>query len=573
MDFSLSEPERDLVALCRDFAQNEIARRAPAAWEEARCPTDLLREMGALGLLGMLVPEEWGGIGMSTVGFVAAMEQIGLADQSVAAAWQAHVTIGSLPLLLFGNDAQRERWLRPLAEGRALGAFGLTEPDAGSDARGIRTRAERQDGGWVINGRKTFISNAGTDMSFGVTLLARTDAGDGDAGRATPASSSRRTRRDSPWARRCAASAGAGSTPASSTSTTSGCPSDHLVGDPAMGLSQFLRTLEVGRISIAALSLSLTQAVLGPGDRTTPGERVQFGQPISKFQAVQFKLADIATELEAARWLTYRAASFRDAGAAVPEGGGDGEAEGQPGGRLGRLRGGADPRRTRLHARVTGRPLLLRRQGARDRRGHQRDPAPGDRPRPRLLSRAPRRVRRRPEPADGLGDLVAVGKPGPLELGRVGRRSGRRARRARMGASRSQNPSRATVAAISAPMPKGTTASWAIRSRLVLCTEASTGSRSSGATVRRSITSTEIPSPASSSAAASASWTMRDTETTVMSDPARTTADRPMGTDEVGRRLRALHAVEQPVLDEHDRVGILRLPRGAARRCRPASTA
>src|SRR5215475_8889828 len=183
MDFSLTEAERDLADLCRDFAQKEIATRAPIAWDEARCPTDLLREMGALGLLGMLVPEEWGGIGMSTVGFVAAMEQIGLADQSVAAAWQAHVTIGSLPLLLFGDDAQRERWLRPLAEGHALGAFGLTEPDAGSDARGIRTRADSRDGGWCINGRKMFISNAGTDMSFGVTLLARTEPG-GDNGSA-----------------------------------------------------------------------------------------------------------------------------------------------------------------------------------------------------------------------------------------------------------------------------------------------------------------------------------------------------------------------------------------------------
>src|SRR5580698_10332088 len=141
MDFSLDETERDLVGLCRDFAQREIALRAPAAWEEAVCPTDLLREMGALGLLGILIPERWGGIGMSTVGFVAAMEQIGVADQSVAAAWQAHVTIGSIPLLLFGTDSQRERWLRPLAEGKALGAFGLTEPDAGSDARGISTRA------------------------------------------------------------------------------------------------------------------------------------------------------------------------------------------------------------------------------------------------------------------------------------------------------------------------------------------------------------------------------------------------------------------------------------------------
>src|SRR5580692_13048417 len=165
MDFSLDETERYLVGLCRDFAQREIAPRAPAAWEEARCPTDLLREMGALGLLGMLVPEAWGGIGMSTVGFVAAMEQLGLADQSVAAAWQAHVTIGSLPLLLFGNDEQRERWLRPLAEGRALGAFGLAEPDAGSDARGIQTKAERVSDGWVLSGQKAFISNAGTDMS------------------------------------------------------------------------------------------------------------------------------------------------------------------------------------------------------------------------------------------------------------------------------------------------------------------------------------------------------------------------------------------------------------------------
>src|SRR3954466_6816752 len=152
MDFSFTEAEAALRDLCRRFAEKEIATRAPAAWERAQCPTDLLREMGELGLLGMLVPEQWGGIGMTTVGFVAAMEQLGLADQSVAAAVQAHVTIGSLPLLLFGNDEQRERWLRPLAEGRALGAFGLTEPDAGSDARGIRTRAERRDGGWLVNG-------------------------------------------------------------------------------------------------------------------------------------------------------------------------------------------------------------------------------------------------------------------------------------------------------------------------------------------------------------------------------------------------------------------------------------
>ena len=312
MDFSLNEAERELVDLCRDFAQNEIARRAPAAWDEARCPTDLLREMGALGLLGMLVPEQWGGIGMSTVGFVAAMEQIGLADQSVAAAWQAHVTIGSMPLYLFGDDGQRERWLRPLAEGRSLGAFGLTEPDAGSDARGIRTRAEPHDGGYVINGRKTFISNAGTDMSFGVTLLARTGPADSQA----PRYASFVVEKDTPGFTMGPKMRGIGWKGLDTRELFFDdvwVPDDHLIGDADLGLSQFLRTLEVGRISIAALSLSLTQAVL---DLATgyAGQRVQFGQPIAKFQAVQFKLADIATELEAARWLTYRAASLRDAG-------------------------------------------------------------------------------------------------------------------------------------------------------------------------------------------------------------------------------------------------------------------
>ena len=311
MDFSLNETERDLVGLCRDFAQRDIAPRAPLAWDEARCPTDLLREMGALGLLGMLVPEQWGGIGMSTVGFVAAMEQIGQADQSVAAAWQAHVTIGSLPLLLFGSDDQRERWLRPLAEGRALGAFGLTEPDAGSDARGIRTRAERRDGGWLINGRKTFISNAGTDMSFGVTLLARTDPVDGRDGFASLV-----VEKDTPGFTMGPKMRGIGWRGLDTRELYLDdvwVPDEHLLGDPNLGLGQFLRTLEVGRISIAALSLSLTQAVLDLATAYAK-ERHQFGQPISSFQAVQFKLADIATELEAARWLTYRAASLRDAG-------------------------------------------------------------------------------------------------------------------------------------------------------------------------------------------------------------------------------------------------------------------
>jgi alkylation response protein AidB-like acyl-CoA dehydrogenase len=240
------------------------------------------------------------------------MEEVGLGDQSVAAAWQAHVTIGSLPLYLFGNDEQRDRWLRPLAEGRALGAFGLTEPDAGSDTRSLATRAERRDGGWLINGRKTFISNAGTDMSFGVTLLARTDpGGDGDprfasfiVEKGTPGYTLGPKMRGIGWR---------GLDTRELYFDDVWLPDANLVGDPALGLRQFLGALEVGRISIAALSLSLTQAVLGMATEHAQ-QRKQFGQPISKFQAVQFKLADIATELEAARWLTYRAAALRDAG-------------------------------------------------------------------------------------------------------------------------------------------------------------------------------------------------------------------------------------------------------------------
>jgi alkylation response protein AidB-like acyl-CoA dehydrogenase len=323
MDMSLREDERDLVELCGEFARKEIAPRAPQAWAEARCPTDLLREMGELGLLGMLVPEEWGGIGMSTVGFVAAMEEIGRADQSVAAAWQAHVTIGSLPLLLFGSDEQRERWLRPLAEGRALGAFGLTEPGAGSDARGIRTRAERRDGGWLINGTKAFISNAGTDMSFGVTLLARTDAGHGggdgtDAaeGDGDPTYGSFVVEAGTPGFTTGPKMAGIGWRGLDTRELYFDdvwVPEENLVGEPGLGLGQFLRTLEVGRISVAALSLSLTRAVLELSTGFARDRR-QFGQPISGFQAIQFKLADMATELEASRWLTYRAAELRDAG-------------------------------------------------------------------------------------------------------------------------------------------------------------------------------------------------------------------------------------------------------------------
>ncbi|MGH3665593.1 MAG: acyl-CoA dehydrogenase family protein [Egibacteraceae bacterium] len=312
MDFTLTPDEQALADLCREFAEGEIAPNAARWWSEERCPTEVLRHMGELGLMGLLVPEEFGGAGVSTVGFVAAMEQIGRADQSVASAWQAHLTIGSLPLLRFGDDEQRQRWLRPLAEGQALAAFGLTEPDAGSDAAGITTRAVHNGNGWVINGRKMFISNAGTDMSFGVTLLARVGAD--DEGR--PRFASFVVERDTPgyaWGDKLRGIGWRALDTRELMFDDVHVPDDHLLGNPDRGLPQFLNVLEVGRISIAALSVSLAQAVLEMSVDYAK-QRHQFGRPISKFQAIQFKLADMAADVEAARWLTFRAAALRDAG-------------------------------------------------------------------------------------------------------------------------------------------------------------------------------------------------------------------------------------------------------------------
>ena len=311
MDFGLTEEERELASLAEVFAKDKIAPVARAAWQDRRCPTGLLREMGGAGLLGVLVPEKWGGIGMTTVGFVAAMEEIGVVDQSVAAAWQAHLTIASLPLVMFGTDAQRERWLRPLAEGRVLGAFGLTEPEAGSDVASLRTTATRADGGWILRGQKIFISNSGTDMSYGAIILARTGEKNG-----RPTFGSFVVENGAPGFRVGNKLRGIGWRSLDTRELFFDevwVSDEHLVGDPERGLSQMLAALETGRISIAALSTSLIKAVLRLSLEQA-GRRVQFGKPIGGHQAIQLKLADMATDLEAARLLTYSAASLRDRG-------------------------------------------------------------------------------------------------------------------------------------------------------------------------------------------------------------------------------------------------------------------
>jgi short-chain 2-methylacyl-CoA dehydrogenase len=311
MDFDLTDDQRALQVLCRDFARKEILPHR-AEWNATgRFPVEVFRAMADLGLMGLLVPEEYGGAGVAAVAYVAAMEEIAKADQSVAAMWNAHLTIGSLPLLYFGTEEQKRRWLVPLARGERLGAFGLTEPGAGSDARAIRTTARRDGEGWVIDGTKMFITNAGTEISQGVILLAVSGAGTGGkeysafmVPRGTPGFRVGRLIPKIGWHavdtrelvfEECRV------------------PGDHLIGRQGVGLRQFMQALAIGRVSVAALALGLAQACLEVA-LDYARQRRQFDQPISGFQAIQTKLADMATAVENARLLTLKAAWLYDRG-------------------------------------------------------------------------------------------------------------------------------------------------------------------------------------------------------------------------------------------------------------------
>jgi alkylation response protein AidB-like acyl-CoA dehydrogenase len=312
MDLDLPEETIAVQRMCRDFAARHIEPYAAQWSENEHVPVEVFRKLGELGLMGMLVDEAYGGSGAGYVSYVAAMEAIGGADQSVAAAWNAHSTIASLPLAAFGTEEQKRRWLVPLATGANLGAFGLTEPTAGSDAAGIRTRARRERDGWLINGTKMFISNAGTPMSLGVTLLAVTGVTDGGQKRygtffvpeGTPGYAKGRPLRKLGWHAMDTREL---------TFTDCWVPDDHLIGEEGNGLRQFLEVLDAGRISVAALGLALAQTAQRLGCRHA-NEREQFGSPLVRFQAVSHKLADMATEIEAARALVYRAAWLGDRG-------------------------------------------------------------------------------------------------------------------------------------------------------------------------------------------------------------------------------------------------------------------
>ena len=313
MDLDLNEEQRSLQALCREFARREILPHRDEWNTSGRFPLEVFRKMADLGLMGLLVPEAYGGAGVGAVAYVAAMEEMAKADQSVAATWNAHLTIGSLPLLYFGTEEQKRRWLGPLARGERLGAFGLTEPEAGSDARAIRTAARREGNAWVINGTKMFTSNAGTEISLGVILLAVS----GEKSDGSKEYSAFMVPRDTPGFRLGRSIPKIGWHAVDTRELVfENCrvPSDHLIGERGVGLRQFMQALAVGRISVAALSLGLAQACLEVSLEYAK-QREQFGQPIGRFQAIQFKLADMAVAVENARLITYKAAWLHDRGA------------------------------------------------------------------------------------------------------------------------------------------------------------------------------------------------------------------------------------------------------------------
>jgi alkylation response protein AidB-like acyl-CoA dehydrogenase len=307
LDFDLS-PEQELIReTVRLFARERVAPVAAELDREARFPYDLVAELAELGLMGIPIPEEHGGAGSDTLSYAIATEELTRVDSSVAITVAAHTSLGTMPIFLYGSDEQKERWLPDLASGKKLAAFGLTEPGAGSDAGATRTTAELRDGSWVINGSKLFITNAGTDITWGVTITART--GEDEVSNIVVENGSPGYTISAPmkklgWR-------------ASDTRELSfencAVPEGNLLGERGAGFRQFLEILDGGRISVAAMGVGLAQGAYDLAFAYAK-EREQFGKPIASFQAIQFKLADMATEIEAGRGMVYRAAWLKDQG-------------------------------------------------------------------------------------------------------------------------------------------------------------------------------------------------------------------------------------------------------------------
>ncbi|HUB36625.1 MAG TPA: acyl-CoA dehydrogenase family protein [Solirubrobacteraceae bacterium] len=331
MDFDLSPEHRLIRSTVRDFAQGEVAPVAQELDATKSFPYEIVRKLAALNLMGIPFPQEYGGGGGDTLAYALAVEELTRVDSSVAITLCAHTSLGTQPIYLFGSEEQKRQWLPRLCSGEILGAFGLTEPEAGSDAGNTRTRARLDGEEWVIDGAKQFITNAGTDISGVVCITAvtgETAAADesGATGGSGPTSGSGPT-----GGREISNIIVANGTPgyeqgepyrkmgwnASDTRplTFDGCrvPAGNLLGPRGQGFKQFLHILDIGRIGVAAMGVGLAQGALDQA-LAYAKERRAFGRPIAKFQAIQAKLADMSVEIEAARLLVHKAALEKDAG-------------------------------------------------------------------------------------------------------------------------------------------------------------------------------------------------------------------------------------------------------------------
>jgi len=309
MDFALSAPHLEIRRTVRDFAEREIGPVADEMERRGEFPTEIIRKAAALGLLGVPYPEEVGGTGLDTLAYAITVEELSRVSGSVGIIVSAHTSLGCAPIFSAGTPEQQERYLRPLASGAKLGAYGLTEPGAGSDSRGTRTRAHRDGDEWVLSGSKRFITNAGVAETYIVTALTDRDADSGkisafivEAG--TPGFSIGRMEEKM-------------GLHASNTGELlfdeARIPADNLLGEEGEGDRLFLKTLDGGRIGIGAMALGLAQAAYEAASAYAK-DRQQFGRPIASFQGIAFKIADMAVQIDAARLMVYRAAWLKDSG-------------------------------------------------------------------------------------------------------------------------------------------------------------------------------------------------------------------------------------------------------------------
>jgi butyryl-CoA dehydrogenase len=307
MDFTFTDEQDALRAMVRSFAEERISPNAEAWDRDHHFPIDVVHEMGELGLFGITADERWGGAGADFMSLCIAIEEIARIDQSMAITLEAGVGLGINPIHEFGTDEQKERWLPDLVAGRTLAGFGLTEPDAGSDAGATATKAILDGDEWVINGSKAYITNSGSEITSVVTITARTGADEIStfivpAG--TPGFNVEPPYRKMGWH---------ASDTHGLTFTDCRIPADNLLGERGRGFHQFLATLDDGRIAIAAMAVGVLQACLDES-RQYALDRTSFGKPIGSYQGIAFKVADLQVMTEAARLLTYRAAWLKDTG-------------------------------------------------------------------------------------------------------------------------------------------------------------------------------------------------------------------------------------------------------------------